>query len=61
LVITLYTVERKMPDLSILSDMRLLLMLLGAVILLGIIISWISTFFAVRKYLKIKTDSLYYY
>jgi cell division transport system permease protein len=61
LVITLYAVERKMPDLSILSDMRLLLMLLGAVILLGIIISWISTFFAVRKYLKIKTDSLYYY
>lgn len=61
LIITLYTIEQKVPELTLLSDMRLLLMLFGAVMLLGMIISWISTFLAVRKYLKIKTDSLYYY
>ena len=28
--------------------------------ILGIIITWLSTFFAVRKYLRIKNDNLYY-
>jgi cell division transport system permease protein len=30
------------------------------VIILGIIITWMSTFFAVNKYLRLKTDQLYY-
>ncbi len=30
------------------------------VFILGVTISWISTFFAVNKYLNIKTDKLYY-
>ncbi len=29
------------------------------VILMGLLINWISTFFAVNKYLNIKTDKLY--
>jgi hypothetical protein len=29
------------------------------VIFTGILINWISTFFAVNKYLNIKTDKLY--
>ena len=61
LIVTLYTIEQKLPELTLLSDMRLLLMLFGTVMVLGMIISLISTFFAVIKYLKIKTDSLYYY
>jgi hypothetical protein len=37
------------------------LLLLGASILvISIVINWISTFFAVNKYLNIKTDKLYY-
>jgi hypothetical protein len=36
-------------------------LLLGASILvISIVINWISTFFAVNKYLNIKTDKLYY-
>ena len=61
LVAVLYTAERRIPELSLFTDLRLLLMLLGSVILLGMVISWVSTFFAVRKYLRVKTDSLYYY
>lgn len=57
----LYLIQRFMlPDLAQLLDEQLLLTLFGLVIVLGIFISWISTFFAVRKYLRLKTDELYY-
>lgn len=57
----LYLIQRFMlPELVQLLDELLLLTLFGLVVLLGIIISWISTFFAVRKYLRLKTDELYY-
>ncbi len=61
LVIFLYTLERKVPGLFLFDDLTLLSALLLIVIFLGLIISWISTYFAVRKYLNVKTDSLYYY
>ena len=41
-------------------DYDVLAMLAMAVILTGIVINWISTFFAVNKYLKINTDKLFY-
>ena len=42
-----------------LKDYDLLAILALGVILIGMIINWISTFFAVNKYLNIKTDKLY--
>jgi cell division transport system permease protein len=42
-----------------LNDIKTLSILFGIVILMGIIINWISTFAAVTKYLRIKTDKLY--
>ncbi|MBU0764511.1 MAG: permease-like cell division protein FtsX [Bacteroidetes bacterium] len=38
----------------------IILCLFAIVIVLGIIITWISTFFAVNKYLRLKADNLYY-
>ena len=32
----------------------------GLVIMTGMFLAWVSTFFAVRKYLKMKEDDLYY-
>lgn len=61
LVICLYAIQKKVPGLYLFDDLILLSALMLVVILLGIIISWISTYFAVRKYLNVKTDSLYYY
>lgn len=61
LIFTLYTAQRQIPELQAFQDINLLFFLFAIVILLGIIISWISTFFAVKKYLKIKTDNLYFY
>ena len=42
-----------------LRDYEVMAILALGVILMGIIIIWISTFFAVNKYLNIKTDKLY--
>ncbi|MCF8302283.1 MAG: permease-like cell division protein FtsX [Bacteroidales bacterium] len=59
LVGTLYLARREIPELIELQDLDLFLTLFGSVILIGIIISWFSTFMAVRKFLRVKTDYLY--
>lgn len=61
LMLTLYAGQRQVPEIAMFYDFRMLVILFAGVLLLGIIISWISTYFAVRKYLKIKTDHLYLY
>jgi len=60
LVGILYFSQKEIPELINLQDADLFISIFGFVILLGIIISWISTFFAVKKYLNLKADSLYY-
>jgi cell division transport system permease protein len=57
----LYAGQRQIPELVGIQDTNMLLSLFALVILLGIIISWVSTHMAVRKYLRIKTDYLYLY
>ena len=52
--------QKQLPELQELQDARMLLYLFGLVIVMGIIISWISTSLAVRKYLRLKSDDLYY-
>ncbi len=59
LVGLLYLAQREIPELLFLQDEQLIAILFGFVILLGILISWFSTFLAVRKYLRLKTDDLY--
>jgi len=56
----LYFSQKEIPEMVNLQEIDLFLSLFGFVTLLGIIISWLSTYLAVRKYLKIKTDDLYY-
>lgn len=55
-----YVSQRELPELVNLQDIDLFLSLFGIVIFLGIIISWLSNYFAVRKYIRIKTDYLFY-
>ncbi len=61
LSLSLFAVQRQIPELVMFYDTKRLLILFAGVLLLGVLISWISTYFAVKKYLKIKTDFLYYY
>ncbi len=55
----LYFAQKEIPELFELQDTEMFLSLFGIVAALGILISLISTFFAVRKYLKINTSDLY--
>ena len=56
----LYFLQKQLPELAELQDPNMLASLFGIVILLGVVISWISTSLAVRKYLRLKSDELYY-
>lgn len=56
----MYLSQREVPELINLQEIDLYLSLFGLVVVLGIIITWLSNYFAVRKYIKIKTDYLYY-
>lgn len=61
LIFSLFTAQNHIPELIAFQDVQMLFSLFVFVIFLGIIISWISTHFAVKKYLRIKTDNLYLY
>lgn len=55
-----YYTNNTIPDLNALGNPLYLAILGGGIILAGIFISMLCTFFALRKYLKLKTDQLYY-
>jgi cell division transport system permease protein len=56
----MYLAQQQLPELFDIQDIKLIATLFMAVATTGIIISWISTSFAVRKYLRLKMDDLYY-
>lgn len=55
----IYSVAQNMPDIIDLNDVELYAILASGVILLGIVISWVSTSLAVRKFLRIQSTDLY--
>ena len=61
LVFTLYFAQKKIPELRELQDAALFIKLFIFVTILGLVISWVSTTLAVKKYLRINTDFLYYH
>lgn len=60
---TLRAAESEMADFDLMSlhDMMTYLKLGGMILGLGIFISAFSTFFAMRRYLRLRTDDLYYH
>jgi cell division transport system permease protein len=57
--IVIITAQNYWPDLSILHDNRMLLLLFLALFLIGISITLFSTYRSVLKYLRMKLDELY--
>lgn len=55
----LYFSRQEMPELATLQDFNMMAILAGSVMLLGVIISFFSTYFAVGKYLHSSLDELY--
>ncbi len=60
LIIVIYFAQREMPDIIGFTDYGTLGILLFAIFTIGILLSWLSTLFAVNKYLRIDQDKLYY-
>ena len=58
LIIAFY-VDSKFPTLLILEDTQSLFIVCGGVFIVGIIITYISTFFATQRFLNLKSDDLY--
>ena len=57
--IVLYFTVQEVPELMKINDFNTIAKVLGIVIILGLLISYISTILAVRKYLNYKTDDFY--
>ena len=57
---SLYYLQHELDGFIQLLDMRSLLIVDGAMLVLGLLLSTIATVFAVNKYLRMKVDQLYY-
>jgi cell division transport system permease protein len=53
-------INKMVPEIELLSDYKILGILFVTIISLGILITWISTFFATQRFLNLRTDELYY-
>ena len=56
----LYWAENQMQDIIQFTDKEMLFVLFVILLVIGILINLVSTYFAVNKFLKLKTDDLYY-
>jgi cell division transport system permease protein len=56
----LYFSQQELPELVNIQDIRLILTLFFFVFISGIVLTWLSTWFAVKKYLRAQADQLYY-
>lgn len=53
-------INKMVPEIDLLSDYKELGILFLLIILMGILITWLSTFFATQRFLNLRTDELYY-
>ncbi|HQW87143.1 MAG TPA: hypothetical protein PLH93_08155, partial [Flavobacteriales bacterium] len=60
LVLALGLVLRTVPDLLAFTDATTLALLFAAVLLLGLLISLASTWFAVRRYLRMSAEDIHW-
>lgn len=56
----IYYMNEKIPEIELLDNYEMLAVLFSAIIGLGILITWLSTFFATQRFLNLRTDELYY-
>jgi cell division transport system permease protein len=59
LIGVLIYLQTSFPDLGILDDKFLITLVLLGVFALGVLITWLSTYFATQRFLNLRTDDLY--
>ncbi len=60
MAVVLYYLNESFPELQIIQEELLIGAIFLGIFLLGVIITWISTFFATQRFLNLKTDELYF-
>ena len=58
--VVLYYLNETFPELQLLNNVLLVAGLFVGIFMIGILITWISTFIATQRFLNLKTDHLYY-
>jgi len=58
--VVLYYLNTTFSELGLLADKLLLITLFVSILIIGILISWISTYVATQRFLNLRTDELYY-
>jgi cell division transport system permease protein len=59
LFITLLYLDSSYPNLGILEEKFLIALVLLGVVAVGVVITWVSTYFATQRFLNLRTDDLY--
>ncbi|WP_426432254.1 cell division protein FtsX [Winogradskyella sp. HB-48] len=60
MAVVLYYLDLTFPELELLRNTVMIAGLFVGIFVLGVIITWISTFIATQRFLNLKTDQLYY-
>ncbi|EDM43653.1 cell division protein FtsX [unidentified eubacterium SCB49] len=60
LAAVIYYADKSFPELQIIQDRMMLGGLFLFIFLMGLIITWLSTFIATQRFLNLRTDDLYY-
>ena len=55
-----YYVDKSFPEFNLIENQFSIGALFGCIFLVGVLITWWSTFFATQRFLNLKTDQLYY-
>ena len=58
--VVLYYVDKSFPEFELIQNQLSIGILFSCVFLIGVFITWWSTFFATQRFLNLKTDQLYY-
>lgn len=58
--VVVYYVDKAFPEFNLIQNQLSIGALFGCVFLVGVLITWWSTFFATQRFLNLKTDQLYY-
>jgi cell division transport system permease protein len=59
LIGVLIYLENNFPNLGILDDQLIIALVLISVFIIGVLITWLSTYFATQRFLNLRTDDLY--
>ena len=59
LIGSLEILKKQIPELIQTNDFLEIAVIFGLILIFGIIISWISTFFAIRRYLNLNENKLF--